>query len=111
MEFSFSAVEGKKNQQVCLINRWLLRSAQQELTQLLPGQGRGCEHCARASLPTEAGSGENLSPSFDDASLAVDDRMVEGEAVQVECHRRHAARGDCGKHPWLSDQEKCSLRL
>ena len=59
----------------------------------------------------EAGSGENLSPGVDHAFLAVDDRMVEGEAVQVECHRCHAARGDCGKHRWLSDQEKCRLRL
>ena len=33
----------------------------------------------------EAGSGENLSPGVDHAFLAVDDRMVEGEAVQVEC--------------------------
>ena len=47
----FYADEGTNNQQFCLINRWLVRSEQQVLTRLLPGQEGSCEHCARASLP------------------------------------------------------------
>ena len=54
----------------------------------------------------EAGTVEDVGPGVDHAALAIEDRLVEVETVEVESHRAHAQGGEPDANHGPSSQEE-----
>jgi hypothetical protein len=54
----------------------------------------------------EVSAVQNVSPGVDDTTLAIEDRLVEVETVEVECHGADAQGGHPNPNHWPGSQEE-----
>ena len=55
---------------------------------------------------SETCSVEDVCPGVEDATLSVDDRLVEVESIEVECHCAYAKGGEPDSDYWPCSQEE-----